>query len=191
MADLIKIKTSTAKNIPFELISLVDNYSPLTGALTAFTAYLYTPGTVAGVNLSALVKGEHTIGGNPMGARWIEFTNAIITVAGIYNLVLGATGAAPKPITIIAESKLISDLNDAPDVSGDVADIKDDLENPTTGMIVKLNAAMPMIGETWQLAGADASNPLTVDKTAKQITVGGITIDIDETDPTKEVLTRA
>jgi hypothetical protein len=172
MADLIKIKTSTAKNIPFELISLVDNYSPLTGALTAFTAYLYTPGTVAGVDLSALVKGEHTIGGNPMGARWIEFTNAIITVAGIYNLVLGATGAAPKPITIIAESKLISDLNDAPDVTSLIPD--------------KTEAH-----EVWQMEALDSANPKTVDKTASQITVDAIVIDVDETDPTKEVLTRA
>ena len=89
--------------------------------------------------------------------------------------------------TIIVKSLFDIDINGWVAVAGSIADWVWTILGSSGQAISDL---ANRVKEIWQIKGLDSANPLTVDKTAKQITVDTMIVDIDETDPTKEVLTR-
>jgi len=117
---------------------------------------------------------------------------------------------------IVASAMKDQDVSLIPPVTGSVYDDLDDdletvisdLETPTTGLISLVNtikgyldtantgliavvgAIRGFISDLWIMRGLDASNPKTIDKVAKTESAGGIVLDIDETDPTKTIVTR-
>ena len=68
--------------------------------------------------------------------------------------------------------------------------IKGYLDTANTGLIAVVGAIRGFISDLWIMRGLDASNPKTIDKVAKTESAGGIVLDIDETDPTKTIVTR-